>query len=187
MASLELTEEQKKILLEIARKTIENTVSKKNLPEFKIDDKVLNTNCGAFVTIHKKGNLRGCIGNITSSMPLWKTVRKMAVEAAMHDPRFMPVSQNEINDIDIEISVLSPFEKITDINQIEVGKHGLFIKQEFYQGLLLPQVASEYGWTRKEFLEHTCMKAGLFKDCYKEKGCEIYIFSANVFGEKELT
>ncbi|MBM3709846.1 MAG: AmmeMemoRadiSam system protein A [Actinobacteria bacterium] len=186
MASLELSKKQKETLLDIARKTIENAVSKKDFAEFKIDDRVLNTKCGAFVTIHKKGNLRGCIGNIVSSIPLWKTVRKMAVEAALHDPRFQPVNQSELKDIDIEISVLSPFEKITDINQIEVGKHGLFIKQEFYQGLLLPQVASEYNWSRKEFLEHTCMKAGLFKDCYKEKNCEIYIFAATVFGEKEL-
>jgi AmmeMemoRadiSam system protein A len=186
MESLKLTTEQKKTLLEIAKKTIENIVSGKDLPEYEIEDPILNSKFGAFVTIHKKGNLRGCIGNIIGSIPLWKTIRKMAVEAALHDPRFSPVNRSELDNIDIEISVLSPFEKISDLNQIEVGNHGLFIKQGFYQGLLLPQVATEYGWTRNKFLEHTCMKAGLFRDCYKEKNCEIYIFSATVFSEKEL-
>jgi AmmeMemoRadiSam system protein A len=117
--------------------------------------------------------------------PLWQTIRKMAVEAALHDPRFSPVGISELKDIDIEISVLSPFEKITDLNMIEVGKHGLFIRNGFYQGLLLPQVATEYNWSRNEFLEHTCMKAGLDRFCFREKNCEIFIFSATVFGEKE--
>ncbi len=110
----------------------------------------------------------------------------MAVEAALHDPRFGPVMPGELGDIDIEISVLSPFEKISDITEIEVGVHGLFIKNGYYQGLLLPQVATEYNWDRKEFLEHTCQKAGLPRDCYMRESCEIFIFSATVFGEKDL-
>jgi len=186
MTGLDLNLDQKKTLLEVARKTIENTVCGKSLPDFNIEDEILNSFCGAFVTIHKKGNLRGCIGNIIGQLPLWITVKKMAVEACMHDPRFSPVSAGELADIDIEISVLSPFEIITDINLIEVGVHGLFIKHGFYQGLLLPQVATEYGWGRTEFLEHTCMKAGLDKNCYREKGCQIQVFSATVFGEKDL-
>lgn len=189
MTSLELNKNQKKILLEIARKTIEKAVNNEELPDFTNlvnNDPVLHEKCGAFVTIHKDGNLRGCIGNIASSLPLWLTVKKMAVEASLRDPRFLPVSPSEVKDLDIEISVLSPFEKIDDINKIEVGKHGLFIKHGFYQGLLLPQVATEYGWDRMQFLEHTCLKAGLYRDCYKEKKCEIYIFTATVFSEKEL-
>ncbi len=189
MTSLELNKNQKKILLEIARKTIEKAVNNEELPDFTNlvnNDPVLHEKCGAFVTIHKDGNLRGCIGNIASSLPLWLTVKKMAVEASLRDPRFLPVSPSEVKDLDIEISVLSPFEKIDDINKIEVGKHGLFIKHGFYQGLLLPQVATEYGWDRIQFLEHTCLKAGLYRDCYKEKKCEIYIFNATVFSEKEL-
>ena len=189
MTSLELNKNQKKILLEIARKTIEKAVNNEKLPDFTDlvkNDPVLHEKCGAFVTIHKDGNLRGCIGNIASSIPLWQTVKKMAVEASLRDPRFLPVSPSEVKDLDIEISVLSPFEKIDDINKIEVGKHGLFIKHGFYQGLLLPQVATEYGWDKIQFLEHTCLKAGLYRDCYKEKKCEIYIFSATVFSEKEL-
>ncbi len=184
MESMSLTSEQKRILLDVARKTIVNAVNGKNPPDFDIDDPVLNIKCGAFVTIHISGNLRGCIGNIVAQTPLWKTVRKMAVESAMHDPRFPPVSPSELKNIDIEISVLSPFEKISDTGEIEVGKHGIFIKYGYYQGLLLPQVATDYGWDRIQFLEQTCNKAGLNRDCYKEKNCEIYVFSATVFGEK---
>jgi AmmeMemoRadiSam system protein A len=186
MASIQLNTEQKKTLLDIAKKTIKSAVDKKSIPDFKIIDPVLNLKCGAFVTIHKNGNLRGCIGNIIGITALYKTITKMAVEAALHDPRFGPVRSAELGDIDIEISVLSPFEKITDINLIEVGVHGLFIKDGFYQGLLLPQVATEYNWDVKQFLEHTCAKAGLPGDCYKGKNCEIFIFSATVFGEKDL-
>ncbi len=184
MHSMELSEKQKELLLHIARKTIENLVTGKKIPEFKIDDNLLNTKCGAFVTIHKKGTLRGCIGNIIGHSALWETVRKMAVEASSNDPRFPPVNSGELDDIDIEISVISPFEKIDDIEKISVGEHGIFIKQGYYQGLLLPQVATEYGWDRQQFLEHTCMKAGMNKDCYRNEKCEIFIFSATVFGEK---
>ena len=183
MVEMNLDSNQKNTLLEIARKTVEAVTAGRKIPDFIINDNILRTECGAFVTIHKKGNLRGCIGNIAGSMPLWETVRKMAVEASLHDPRFAPVSAGELGEIDIEISVISPFEKISDINKIVVGKHGLFIRQGFYQGLLLPQVAAEYKWGRIEFLEHTCNKAGLYRDCYKEKNCEIFIFSADVFGE----
>lgn len=185
MASLQLNTEQKKILLGIAKKTITYAVNKKSIPDFKITDAALNLKYGAFVTIHKNGNLRGCIGNIIGTAALYKTITKMAIEAALHDPRFGQVMPGELDDIDIEISVLSPFEKITDINKIEVGVHGLFIKNGYYQGLLLPQVATEYNWDRKEFLEHTCQKAGLSRDCYMRESCEIFIFSATVFGEKD--
>jgi len=186
MASLNLDQKQKKTLLEIARKTIEHTVLGKKLPEFKIEDKTLNEACGAFVTIHKNKNLRGCIGNVVGRGPLYKTVMQMAIEACVHDPRFNPVQPGELGEIDIEVSVLSPFEKTESIEDIHVGVHGLFIKQGFCQGLLLPQVATEYGWTKEEFLEHTCLKAGLGRSCYKDSKCEIFIFSATVFGEKDI-
>ena len=186
MASLQLNTEQKKTLLDVAKETITSAVNKQSIPDFKITDAVLNLKCGAFVTIHKNGNLRGCIGHIIGTTALYRTITKMAVEAALHDPRFEPVMPRELGDIDIEISVLSPFEKITDISEIEVGVHGLFIKNGFYQGLLLPQVATEYNWDLKQFLEHTCQKAGLPRECYKGKGCEIFIFSATVFCEKDF-
>ena len=183
---MELSDSQKKTLLEVAKKSIENTVNKKGPPQFNISDPALNTECGAFVTIHKNGSLRGCIGHITGTLPLWQTVMRMAEEASSHDPRFPPVSTMELPDIDIEISVLSPFQKITDINNIEPGIHGIFLRSGYYQGLLLPQVATEYGWSRQEFIEHTCMKAGLGRNCYRNKDCEIFIFTAVVFSEKDI-
>ena len=186
MWDIELSDEHKKILLKIARDSIIRAVYSRPPLEYRIDDEVLNKKCGAFVTLHINGNLRGCIGNIVSETPLWKTVRNMAVESALRDPRFYPLTPQELDRVDIEISVLSPLKKIEDPEEIEVGKHGLFIRKGFYQGLLLPQVATEYGWDRTQFLEQTCYKAGLNKNCYRESGTEIYIFSAIVFGEKDF-
>ncbi len=187
MENIDLTLEYKKTLINIARQSIINAVNGRKAPDYKIKDEILNKACGAFVTLHdNNGNLRGCIGNIISERPLWETVRNMAIESALRDPRFPPVSPPEIDGINIEISVLSPLKKIKNIQEIEVGKHGIFIKKGFYQGLLLPQVASEYGWNRNQFLEQTCYKAGLPSGCYKQDDCEIFIFSALVFGEKDL-
>ncbi|MDD3819668.1 MAG: AmmeMemoRadiSam system protein A [Actinomycetota bacterium] len=186
MWDIELSDEHKKILLKIARDSITRAVYSRPPLEYRIDDEVLNKKCGAFVTLHIDGNLRGCIGNIVSDTPLWKTVRNMAVESALRDPRFYPLTPQELDRVDIEISVLSPLKRIEDPEEIEVGKHGLFIRKGFYQGLLLPQVATEYGWDRTQFLEQTCYKAGLNKNCYLESGTEIYIFSAIVFGEKDF-
>jgi AmmeMemoRadiSam system protein A len=187
MENIDLTLEHKKILINIARQSILNAVNRREASDYKIKDEILNKACGAFVTLHdNNGNLRGCIGNIISERPLWETVRNMAIESALRDPRFPPVSPPEIDGINIEISVLSPLKKTKNIQEIEVGKHGIFIKKGFYQGLLLPQVASEYGWNRNQFLEQTCYKAGLPSGCYKQDDCEIFIFSALVFGEKDL-
>ncbi len=187
LSSLELTNDQKKILLEIARESIISAVLKTRFSYPQIDDPVLNKECGAFVTLTIAGNLKGCIGNIRAKYPLWKTIRQMAQEAALNDPRFYPVNKKELDDIEIEISVLSPFVLIKDISLIEVGKHGLFIKKGFYQGLLLPQVAIDYNWNKTEFLDQTCRKAGLSESCWKEENCEIYIFSATIFNEKEFS
>jgi AmmeMemoRadiSam system protein A len=187
MENIDLTLEHKKTLINIARQSIINAVNGRKAPDYKIKDEILNKACGAFVTLHdNNGNLRGCIGNIISERPLWETVRNMAIESALRDPRFPPVSPPEIDSINIEISVLSPLMETKNIQEIEVGKHGIFIKKGFYQGLLLPQVASEYGWNRNQFLEQTCYKAGLPSGCYKQDDCEIFIFSALVFGEKDL-
>ncbi|MBC8386961.1 MAG: AmmeMemoRadiSam system protein A [Actinobacteria bacterium] len=183
---MELTLEHKKTLIKIARESIASAVNGNMAPEYKIDDAILNTMCGAFVTLHTDSNLRGCIGNITAETPLWETIRNMAVESALRDPRFPSVSPWELESINIEISVLSPLKRINNLEEIEVGKHGLFIKEGFYQGLLLPQVATDYGWNRIQFLEQTCYKAGLSKNCYKQGDREIFIFSAIVFGEKDL-
>jgi AmmeMemoRadiSam system protein A len=112
---------------------------------------------------------------------LYKSVEEMAAAAAFQDPRFPPVSKSELKDLDIEISVLTPFKQITHVSEIEVGKHGIYMERGFYSGLLLPQVATEYGWDRDTFLEHTCRKAGLPPDAWKDKDTRIYIFSADIF------
>jgi len=185
ITSMNLTKKEKMILLEIARESIKSAVLgiKPNIPT--INDVILNEKCGAFVTITLSGKLRGCIGNIRAVNPLWETVKTMAKEAALNDPRFYPLTPRDIENIEIEISVLSPFKLINNINEIIIGKHGLFIKKGFYQGLLLPQVATDYNWDRIQFLKETCNKAGLYESSWQEKNCEIYIFSATVFSEEE--
>ncbi|MDD5659133.1 MAG: AmmeMemoRadiSam system protein B [Actinomycetota bacterium] len=186
VTSMKLTKKEKSILLEIAKESIKSAVLgvKSNFPT--INDVALNEKCGAFVTITSNGKLRGCIGNIRAINPLWETIKTMAKEAALNDPRFYPLTAKDIENINIEISVLSPFKLINNINEISVGKHGLFIKRGFYQGLLLPQVATDYSWDRIQFLKETCKKAGLYENCWQEKNCEIYIFSATVFSEEDL-
>jgi MEMO1 family protein len=178
---LGLNEEEKKLLHQIARTVIENKATGKPVPEFKVDASILREHRGAFVTVQKKGQLRGCIGYIEGRGPLHKTIEEMAEAAAFRDPRFSPVRDNELPDLTIEISVLTPLKKITDVKEIEVGKHGIYLKKGWNSGLLLPQVATEYGWDRLTFLEHTCQKAGLPSHAWKEKNTEIYIFSADIF------
>ncbi len=181
---LKLSEDDKKELLNIARKTLENYLNNKNIPDFKITSENLKKRYGVFVTLNKFGELRGCIGYIEGIKPLYEGVIDNAINAALRDPRFPPVSLRELKDIKIEITVLSPLRKIDDINKIVVGKHGIFIKKGFYQGLLLPQVATEYGWDRETFLKHTCLKAGLEPDSYKDKDIEIYIFEGLIISEE---
>jgi AmmeMemoRadiSam system protein A len=178
---LGLTQEDKKTLHTIAKTVIENKARGTALPEFKIESSILKENWGAFVTLQKRGQLRGCIGYIEGHGPLHKTIEEMAEAAAFRDPRFSPVKEKELPELDIEISVLTPLKKIKDVSEIQVGTHGIYIKKRWYSGLLLPQVATEYGWDRQTFLEHTCQKAGLPPAAWKEKDTEIYIFSADIF------
>ncbi|MBM3254676.1 MAG: AmmeMemoRadiSam system protein B, partial [Candidatus Omnitrophica bacterium] len=163
-----LNESQKSRLLYIARYSIENYLKTDSKPQLLETDPKLVENKGAFVTITKHNQLRGCIGSIYPTLPLYRTISDMAIEAATNDPRFPPLILEELDEIDLEISVLSPLEKIDDISKIKVGTHGLLIRKGFYSGLLLPQVAAEYSSTREEFLEHTCYKAGLNKDAWKK-------------------
>ncbi|MBN2535112.1 MAG: AmmeMemoRadiSam system protein A [Spirochaetales bacterium] len=153
--------------------------------EFPEPTRVLLTECGAFVTLHKKGKLRGCIGYVVAVKPLFNTVQDVARSSAFSDPRFPPVMESEIPDLEIEISVLTPLKRITSIDEIEVGTHGIVIKRGFSSGLLLPQVAAEQGWDRDTFLTHTCYKAGLPGDCWKKSDTRIEVFSAIVFNEKD--
>jgi AmmeMemoRadiSam system protein A len=135
------------------------------------------------VTIKQDGQLRGCIGNFQSERPLYQEVSEMAVASACKDPRFHPLDETELDNFELEISVLSPLEKVTDIEQIEVGTHGIYLEKNFSRGVLLPQVATEYGWDRDNFLKQTCLKAGLSADSWQEADADIYIFSAQIIKE----
>ncbi|MCX8082041.1 MAG: AmmeMemoRadiSam system protein A [bacterium] len=179
-----LTESQKKNLLKIARETLEYVLSGKELPPIECDDPVLKEKRGVFVTLKKNGDLRGCIGYIEGVEPLVMAVRDMAIQSATGDPRFPPVSYKELNDIEIEISVLTPLIKVKDAEEIVLGRDGVVIKKGFRQGVFLPQVAEETGWSKEEFLSNLCMyKAGLPPDAWKERDIEIYTFQAEVFSE----
>jgi len=180
-----LSENAKKELLRIARKSVsehlEGDCSETKAPE----NEELSCQCGAFVSLHKKGGLRGCIGVFTCDRPLYETVGDMAACAAFEDPRFPPLTKSEISDVDFEISVLSPLRRIYDPREVEVGTHGIYIIRGSCRGVLLPQVATQCGWDRDTFLDHTCLKACLPKNAWKDKKTEIYVFTADVFGEKE--
>jgi len=176
-----LSGEDQKTLHEIARSVIWSRASGKVVPEFMATSERLKERRGVFVSLHKHGELRGCIGYIRGIKPLVEAVAEMAGAAAFKDPRFPPVTAGELKDLDIEISVLSPLKQIEDVSEIEVGTHGIYMEKGFYSGLLLPQVAVQYGWDRETFLEQTCMKAGLPKRAWKDKDTKIYIFSADIF------
>lgn len=181
-----LNEQQQKKLIEIARKTIDEFVTSGKALDFEEDDPLLLRQMGAFVTIHKQGSLRGCIGNIIGQKALYLTVRDMAIEAASSDPRFLPVSAGELGQIDIEISVLSEPKRVENVDEIKMGKHGVIVKKGLASGVFLPQVALETGWTKEEFLTNLCThKAGLSGDAWKNQDTELYSFTAQVFGEKD--
>ena len=181
-----LTREERIALLELARGTIVAALSGAPPPVASIDTDALKVHCGGFVTLDKNGRLRGCIGYVQAVKPLVETVSEMAVQAALHDPRFAPVTANEVQDLEIEISVLSPLVPVADIAEIVVGRDGLVIRSGRASGLLLPQVASERNWDRETFLDQTCVKAGLPAGSWRAEGVTILRFTAEVFSEKEM-
>ena len=171
--------------MKIARNSIETFVKTGKAPDITIKDARLNEIEGAFVTITKHGALRGCIGNIIGQEPLYETVRDMAVAAASQDPRFTPVTAAELKDIDVEISVLSKPRRVKDASEIQLGKHGVIVSRGDHQGVFLPQVADETGWSKEEFLSELCsQKAGLPPDAWKDPDTALYVFTADVFAEK---
>lgn len=178
-----LTARDKNQLLKLAREAIINCVHEAPPKNKEVTDENLQSHQGCFVSIKINGVLRGCIGNFTSEKPLFKLIQEMAVSAATRDPRFYPMKEQDLVNFKVEISVLSPLQKISSIEEIEVGTHGLYIEKNFSRGVLLPQVAIEFGWDREAFLGQTCIKAGLKQDDWQE-GTDIYIFSAEVFCEK---
>lgn len=180
-----LTTEQKARLLQIARQAVRAAVSGEPAPDTTTDDPALQKQQGAFVTLTEDGQLRGCIGWLEGTRPLIETVAQMARAAAVEDPRFAPVRPDELDQISIQISVLSPLEEVEDPQQVEVGRDGLVISSGYCRGVLLPQVPVELGWDREQFLAHTCLKAGLPEDAWQS---DVFIerFEAEVFGEEDL-
>jgi AmmeMemoRadiSam system protein A len=176
-----LSQSEKEFLLRLASDSIRCRLEGSSLPKQEIASESVKQKRGAFVTLHKHGRLRGCIGYIQGIRPLDQAVIDMAEAAAFDDPRFPPVTPEELPELDLEISVLSPLKEVKELAEIEIGKHGLYLTLGAFSGLLLPQVATENGWDRETFLEQTCLKAGLPPEAYKDEEAKLYLFSAEVF------
>ncbi len=178
---LGLTKEEKQELKDLARFSIASRAQGKAPPEPAAPAGVLAETRGAFVSIYKQGMLRGCIGSLHGEGSLVHTVQEMAQAAAFRDPRFTPVTPDELDYLEIELSVLTPFRQVQDPEHIVVGRDGLLVTRGSHSGLLLPQVASERDWDRLTFLQETCRKAGLSPDAWQDEQTTIYAFSADVF------
>ncbi len=182
-SEFELSDTEKEQLLQIARRSIESYLTNGTLPDFEVNENLRRPGA-AFVTLEKEGRLRGCIGHTVASEPLYKTVSMCAVQAAVADRRFVPLQSEELAEVDIEISVLTPLQDVKLLSEIEVGRDGLMISMGGRRGLLLPQVATEYGWDRTQFLRQTCLKAGLPTDAYKSPHVRIQRFQAMIFHDE---
>ena len=172
------TEEEKRELLALARNSITEYVKNGKAQEVEMKNRKLRADGAVFVTIKEKGSLRGCIGHVQAIMPLYQSVIKNAIAASSVDPRFPPMNKEELKDMEIEVSVLSPLIPVKDVKDIRVGKHGLLIRKGQQSGLLLPQVPTEFGWDRETFLDQLCAKAGLPKGSWKD--AELYSFTAEI-------
>jgi AmmeMemoRadiSam system protein A len=180
-----MNEKQKQILLSTAKKTIEAVINAKPAPPVKSGDPQLNENCGCFVTIKNGEQLRGCIGQFVSDIPLVQLVSNMAVASSTNDVRFFhnQITPDELDDLEIEISVLSPLKKTDDPLSLRLGIDGIYIKRGCAAGCFLPQVATETGWTKEQFLSYCCShKAGLPANSWKDPNTDVLLFTAEVFG-----
>lgn len=177
------SDSEKKYLLSVARNSIEKAVDGQAREIYDKVPAALREPCGAFVTLHLDGELKGCIGYLEAVGTLIETVQEAAEKAALEDYRFNPVSKEELENIEIEISVLTPLKLIRETNEIEIGKHGLMIHLGYNRGLLLPQVATEHGWDRETFLNQTARKAGLSPGAWKDPSAKIFCFTAEIFSE----
>ena len=179
---------EKRELLDIAKKSVETAVRERKLFTCSPGGlEALARDRGAFVTLRQKGELRGCIGDMAPRQPLCMTVRDVAAMAALRDSRFPRVTSAELNSLEYEVSVLSPLRRVTDWKQIRVGRNGLLVRKGDYQGVLLPQVAVEQHWDRDTLLNETCLKAGLAASCWHDDATDVFSFTAEVFGESNLT
>jgi len=180
-----MNDKQKQTLLTVARDTVEAVITGGPTPKPQSDDPELIAHCGCFVTLKNKGRLRGCIGQFISDSPLIELVGQMAKASATGDPRFFanPIMPGELKELDIEISVLSPLQRTDDPLSLRLGIDGIYIKKGHLSGCFLPQVATETGWNKKEFLSFCCAhKAGLAADAWRDPETEVYLFTADVFG-----
>src|SRR5262245_19760074 len=184
-AIFQLTEPDQHLLLQIARQAVASYLGGRSPLFTEVLQGALSEIRGVFVSLHKSAELRGCIGNIHAVSPLYRTVAECAIAAAVGDPRFMPLTTAELPSVEFEVSVLSMLERVVDIHAIEIGKHGLLISRRAARGLLLPQVATTFGWDRERFLQETCRKAGLKPDDWKQDAT-IQSFSALVFSERQF-
>ena len=181
-----MDEKDKKILLSIARESIKSAITDtpNEQTHIEIISPELKEKSGAFVTLRTHGKLRGCIGRIVSDIPLYKLVSEMAVSAAKEDPRFSQIKPSDLDGLEIDISALSPLQKIDDPLDFELGRHGIYIKKGSSNGCFLPQVATETGWTKEEFLSKCCsMKADLSPDAWKKRGIDVYIFTSEIISD----
>lgn len=180
-----MNEKQKKTLLKTARDTLEAVTNDKPLPKPHSDDPELNAPCGCFVTLKNRERLRGCIGQFISEKPLIELIVDMAKASSSDDPRFLsdPITADELEQLDIEISVLSPLKQTKDPLSLRLGVDGIYVKSGYASGCFLPQVATETGWSKEEFLSYCCShKAALAPDAWKDPQTQVYLFTAEVFG-----
>lgn len=185
MPNVYLPPESQTKLMELSRQSLEDCVLLIKRRQEQIDDPYLQSReYGAFVSLHKREELRGCIGHCAPKSPLFETVAEMTEAAASRDPRVEPVSKKELAEIRIDITVLSPLELVDDPLALTVGQHGLYVTSGKKRGVLLPQVAAQYGWDMKTFLEQTCLKAGLRKNAWKEVDTQVSSFTALIIEEQ---
>jgi AmmeMemoRadiSam system protein A len=173
-------------LLELAREAMSERLTRGNVPSFDVPDPALNAPAGAFVTLLLEGQLRGCVGTVDADMALWRAVVAMAVGTATSDPAFPPLTTRELARCDIEISVLSPFAPIA-ADAIVPGRHGLYLVRGPKRSVLLPQVATQYRWDRKQLLQQLSTRAGLDKDAWKSNDVRLFAFEADVFSDISLS
>jgi AmmeMemoRadiSam system protein A len=182
-----LSESEKHLLLQIARQSVEAVVNKRGVPRIQISQPALREHRAAFVTLHEHQELRGCIGYVDPIKPLWETVQDAAAKAALDDPRFSSVQPEELREIEIEISVLSPLKEIGSAEEIEIGRHGVVVELGRHRGLLLPQVAVSMGWDKETFFLQTLRKSGLPPALWKSSELRTFTFSAEVFSETPVS
>ena len=180
---MDISAADQEVLFRVARESLEAHLKGEKAALPQATSQTLSQPSGVFVTLHRGGRLRGCIGYLEAMKPLLAAVQEMAVAAAFQDPRFPPLRQDELADLDVEISVLSPMCQIKHIEEIQVGRDGIYLERDPCRGLLLPQVATEYGWDRTTFLKQTCVKAGLPPDAWEDPATRIFIFSAKILHE----